>query len=280
MPEAHVNGCNLYYEVDGSGPDVVFIHGEDHGIEQFRDQIPHFSNNYRCLTYYRRGHGKSESAPYGYSLWNQTLDLAELLDSLGITSTAIVGVGMGNAVAVSYTLHKPNRVRGLVLAAWYELDGYPLLERRRQAHRMSFADLHLKMFEIRRDLGEKGLLEFIEREMETLFPIFPKDPALRSRMARMVASHPERHYVQALEHLTSVPNLVPDMDRIHCPMLGVCGIDDPSPDKPELLAHLPNFSQAWIEGARRFTVMEQPEEFNRIASSFLATLPASAPPLS
>ncbi len=277
MPEAHVNGTNLYYEIHGAGPDVVFVHGEDHGIEQFQDQIPYFARDYRCLTYYRRGHGKSESAPYGYSLWNQTLDLAGLLDALGIPHTAIVAVGMGNAVAVSFTLHFPARVRGLAMVAWYELDGYPLLEeRRRKVHPLSFADLHLKMFEIRRDEGEKGLLNFIQRETDSLFPIFPVAPSLRSRMAHMVAQHPDRHYLQALEHLTSVPNMVPEMDRIGCPVLGICGSDDPSPDRPELLAHLPNFKQAWIEGARRFSLMERPEEFNRIAGSFLATLTPEA----
>jgi pimeloyl-ACP methyl ester carboxylesterase len=185
---------------------------------------------------------------------------------------------MGNAVAVSYALYQPERVRGLVLAAWYELDGYPLLEQRRKAHRMSFAELHLKMSEIRRTEGQQALLDFIEREAEVLFPIFPQEPALRSRMAHMVASHPEGHYVQALEHLTSVPNLVPEVHRIHCPILGICGANDPSPDRPELLAHVPNFTQAWIEGARRFTVMERPEEFNRIAGEFLDTLAASGTP--
>jgi pimeloyl-ACP methyl ester carboxylesterase len=147
-----------------------------------------------------------------------------------------------------------------------------LLEQRRQAHRMSFADLHMLMYSISEREGPGGLLSFIEREVDELYPIFPRDPILRSRMARMVASHPARHYVQALEMLTSIPNLIPEMHRIRCPMLGICGTDDPSPDRPELLAHLPNFRQAWIDDARRFTVMEQPERFNELAGAFLATL--------
>jgi pimeloyl-ACP methyl ester carboxylesterase len=42
-------------------PDVVFIHGEDHGIEMFEPQVAHLSPHYRCVTYYRRGHGRSGS---------------------------------------------------------------------------------------------------------------------------------------------------------------------------------------------------------------------------
>src|SRR6476659_4411863 len=68
MPTAHVNDCNFYYEVKGNGPDVVFIHGEDHGIEMFEPQVAHLSPHYRCVTYYRRGHGRTQLTPYGYSL--------------------------------------------------------------------------------------------------------------------------------------------------------------------------------------------------------------------
>ena len=61
MPIAHVNNCDFYYEVTGNGPDVVFIHGEDHGIEMFEPQVAQLSPHYRCVTYYRRGHGRSGS---------------------------------------------------------------------------------------------------------------------------------------------------------------------------------------------------------------------------
>jgi hypothetical protein len=39
MPIAGINNCDLYYEMKGDGPDVVFIHGEDQGIEMFEQQL-------------------------------------------------------------------------------------------------------------------------------------------------------------------------------------------------------------------------------------------------
>jgi pimeloyl-ACP methyl ester carboxylesterase len=159
MPIAKVNDCELYYEVSGHGPDVVLIHGEDHGIEMFEHAIAHLADDYRCMAYYRRGHGKSALPPYGYSLRNQMLDLADLLDHLQIRDAVLVSVAMATTIATSYALEYPDRVRGLVLASWYELDGYPLMERRRQAkHPMTFAALHLKMYEIMRDRGPQGLI--------------------------------------------------------------------------------------------------------------------------
>ena len=71
MPFTNVNSCGFYYELSGDGPDVVFIHGELHGIEYWEYQLTKFSKNYRCLTYYRRAHGKTEAPEYGYSLVNQ-----------------------------------------------------------------------------------------------------------------------------------------------------------------------------------------------------------------
>ena len=65
MPIAKVNGCEIFYEMTGNGPALVFIHGEDHGIEMFAGQVAAFRGNHRCLTYDRRGHGKSEL----HALW-------------------------------------------------------------------------------------------------------------------------------------------------------------------------------------------------------------------
>jgi 3-oxoadipate enol-lactonase len=273
MPSVTVNKCEIYYEQHGVGPDLVFVHGETHGINLFDDQIPHFSRRFRCLSYDRRGHGKSEVAPYGYSLWNQTNDLAALLDRLEIRRAVVVAVAMSTPLAVTYTLHHPERVRGLVLASWYELDGYPLLEQRRRTHAMSFGDLHLMMLDKLRTIGRQGLEDYMEREYETVFPIFPRDKQVRQRLIRLFAQHPPGHYVASGEYYTSLPNLVPEIARIGCPILGVCGDQDPSPDRPELLQHLPNFKEVWIAGARRFTMMEFPAAFNHALDEFLSSLP-------
>jgi 3-oxoadipate enol-lactonase len=88
----------------------------------------------------------------------------------------------------------------------------------------------------------------------------------------MMSSHPPEHYVKAAEFYTSMPNLVPRLKEITCPVLGICGEEDPSPDRPDLLAGLANFQQAWIPGARRFTMIESPSAFNIALTKFLARL--------
>jgi 3-oxoadipate enol-lactonase len=273
VPHASVNNCNFYYESAGAGPPLIFIHGETHGTALFEDQLPHFSSRYQCLTYDRRGHGKSEVPLYGYSLWNQTHDLKCLLDFFGFDRVIIVAVAMSTTIGANFTLLYPERVRALALCSWYELEGFPLLERRRKAHQMSFADLHLKMREILLERGRRGLEDYLEENHAKLLPIFPLDkPAVRKKLVELFASHQPAHYVQSAEFYTSMPNLCAQMHQIKCPVLGICGTDDPSPDKPELMQGVASFRQEWIKGARRFTMMEYPQEFNSIVDSFLARL--------
>jgi 3-oxoadipate enol-lactonase len=271
MSTATVNGCEFYYETAGTGTPLVFIHGETHGTSLFEAQMPHFSRGYRCLTYDRRGHRNSAAPLYGYSLWNQIHDLKCLLDHLSIESAVIVAVAMSTTIGASFALQYPERVKALVLCSWYELDGFPLLEERRKTHQMSFADLHLKMREILLRDGRKALENYIEANYLTFLPIFPPDkPEVRRKLVELFSCHRPEHYIQAGEFYTSMPNIRAQMHRVQCPVLGVCGTDDPSPDRPELLKDVPNFRQEWIEGARRFTMMEYPREFNAMLDRFLS----------
>jgi pimeloyl-ACP methyl ester carboxylesterase len=271
MSFARVNNCDIYYELHGSGPPLVLVHGETHGTILFENQIPHFSQTHRCLIYDRRGHGKSEVPPYGYSLWNQTQDLVCLLDHLKIEEAIIVAVAMSTTIATTFALQYPERVRALVLCSWYELDGYPALEQRRRTQIMTFADLHLKMFDVMQRQGRQGLVDFLDKNSATLMPIFPLDkPAVRKKLIDLFASHHPEHYIKSAEFYTSMPNIRAQMDGLRCPVLGICGTEDPSPDKPELLNNLPNFRQAWVIGARRFTMMEYPDEFNKVLDEFIA----------
>jgi pimeloyl-ACP methyl ester carboxylesterase len=276
MPMAHVNKCNFYYEMAGEGDALVFVHGETHGTQLFEYQIPHYSRTRRCFTYDRRGHGRSQLAEYGYSLWNQTEDLRCLLEFAGIERAVIVAVAMGTPIAATFALQYPNRVDAIVMCSWYELDGFPALENRRKAYQMSFSEVHLKMRDIMLERGRRGLEDFLEENHKTALLIFPPDkPEIRRKLVKLFASHLPEHYVRSAEYYTSIPNMRARLHEVKCPILGICGTSDPSPDDPALLKDVPNFRQAWITGARRFTMMEYPEQFNAVLDQFLAELAPS-----
>jgi hypothetical protein len=55
MPLIEANGCDFHYEMAGPGRDMVFIHGEIHGLEYWEHQLAEPSTDHRCFAYNRRG---------------------------------------------------------------------------------------------------------------------------------------------------------------------------------------------------------------------------------
>lgn len=99
----------------------------------------------------------------------------------------------------------------------------------------------------------------MEQEYGKLFPIFPQDAIVRKKAHQNICITSTWHYVESGEYYTALPNLVPAISKTACPILGICGRHDPSPDRPELLSAMANFEEIWIAGARRFTMMEAGE---------------------
>lgn len=270
MPYVRANNCDLYVEMSGDGRPIVFLHGQTHSLDLFPAQVAEFEKSYRCIAYDRRGHARSQGTPFGYSVWNQAHDLKALLDELKIEKVVLVAVAMSTTIGVTFASQFPERVAGLVLCSWYELDGFPILEERRKKHPVSFAQLHMNMLSILQKDGRAGLVRHLEENYQTLLPIFPPDkPEVTQRLIEIFCCHQPAHYWQTGEFYTSIPNLVPVLKQLICPILGICGSDDPSPDRPELMIENANFEQKWIAGARRFTMMEYPSLFNAEISSFL-----------
>ena len=117
---------------------------------------------------------------------------------------------------------------------------------RRDKHPTTFGKFHMLEYQTMRDLGPQGLVDLFKREGDALLPILPVKPDVREQVMQMIASHPPEHFIKAAEYYTSMPNLTLQFAQLKCPILGICGSDDPSPDNPELLAKVAEFEQVWI----------------------------------
>ena len=56
---ANVNGTSLYYELAGSGPTVILIHGFSIDTRMWDDQMEELTSRYQVLRYDMRGFGRS-----------------------------------------------------------------------------------------------------------------------------------------------------------------------------------------------------------------------------
>jgi 3-oxoadipate enol-lactonase len=267
MPHIKANACNFNYRMEGRGPDIVFIHGEIHGMEYWEHQFTEFSKDHRCFAYDRRGHANTEWTDYGFSLVNQTRDLQKLIEGLGIERPIIVALAFGTAIAANYAIQNPQGVRGLVLGAWSEMhDSLQYFER--------WQKYSLQAAEILEKEGRDGLVAYLrEHGGKSIYRVIPVDSPVREKVVRMFASHPVDEYKRGmLEFGLSVPNLVSDFKKLDLPVLGICGDKDPYPDQPDMLDGMAHFEEApVIAGAGRFVQWERPAEFNALVRSFLKT---------
>jgi pimeloyl-ACP methyl ester carboxylesterase len=117
MATIRVNDLDHYFEEQGSGQLLVFIHGAFVDARLWDSQFNHFAKNYRVLRYDLRGHGRTGPSDLNtYTVETFAVDLVELLDSMGIESAIICGLSLGGMIAQSFAVHNPARVKALILS--------------------------------------------------------------------------------------------------------------------------------------------------------------------
>lgn len=95
--------AKLYVKDYGSGKPVILIHGWPLSNEMWEYQVETLvENNFRVITYDRRGFGKSSQPWNGYSYDSLTDDLKAIIDQLELTDVTLVGFSMGGGEVVRY----------------------------------------------------------------------------------------------------------------------------------------------------------------------------------
>jgi pimeloyl-ACP methyl ester carboxylesterase len=126
-----VDGLRLHYEITGSGPDLVMIHGASGSLRDLtfslRDQL---TDRYRVIVVDRPGLGHSDALPET-SLLAQARAIKAGVAQLGVTDPIVLGQSYGGAVALAWALDGGPRALILVgapslpwpgtLDPWYRL---------------------------------------------------------------------------------------------------------------------------------------------------------------
>ncbi len=119
MPEAIINGFRMYYEVHGTGPALVMIHGGLGGGEGCAQLMAHhaeaLATDFQVVSYDRRAAGRSETPDGGYAIASYAQDLRALLGQLGIARAHVLGSSAGGPIALQFALEHPEMTRTLLL---------------------------------------------------------------------------------------------------------------------------------------------------------------------
>ncbi|MGH2646950.1 MAG: alpha/beta fold hydrolase, partial [Ginsengibacter sp.] len=94
---------NIYYEDLGKGKSLVFIHGWPLSGSMWEYQVTEFTKRgFRCVTYDRRGFGKSDKPFSGYDYDTLAGDLKNVLDELSLEDVTLIGFSMGGGEVAKY----------------------------------------------------------------------------------------------------------------------------------------------------------------------------------
>ncbi|WKG04173.1 alpha/beta fold hydrolase [Mycolicibacterium sp. HK-90] len=109
----------IHYTDTGTGPVLVFTHSWGLTSGQWDQIVPCLADKgFRCVTYDRRGHGRSGAHDGEWTIDLLADDLAALLDHLDLTDATLVGHSLGCGEIVRYlSRHGSGRVGRAVLVA-------------------------------------------------------------------------------------------------------------------------------------------------------------------
>ena len=115
MPTLRRDDTVLYYEVFGSGPDLVLLHPFPLNHHFWDEAVPRLSG-YRVLTPDLRGHGHSELGSGPATMEKHSADLLRLCETEGVSKAVFVGVSIGGYTLFEFWRRHQERVAGLVLS--------------------------------------------------------------------------------------------------------------------------------------------------------------------
>lgn len=115
MAIAQLNGIEIYFELGGSGPRLLFINGSGSTLENSALLLQPFRARFEVLAHDQRGTGLT-SVPAGpYTMADYALDALALLDHVGWERCRVIGISFGGMVAQELAVTRPDRVERLAL---------------------------------------------------------------------------------------------------------------------------------------------------------------------
>jgi 3-oxoadipate enol-lactonase len=259
--KTRINGIEANYELHGreGAPWLVLSHSLACSVRMWDPQIAALKDRYRILAYDTRGHGGSEAPKGAYTLELLADDLKALIDHVGAKNPHYCGLSMGGMIGQTFALKYPGVFRTLMLAdttSRYPAEAWPLWQER------------IKIAE------EKGMAPLVEPTLQRWFtePFRKSNPAPVAAIGKLIASTPVAGYVGCCHAIPKI-NLTARLKEIKCPVLVICGEQDPGTPPAmarEIHDNAPGSKLVMIPQAAHLSNLEQPAAFTKAMRDFLA----------
>jgi pimeloyl-ACP methyl ester carboxylesterase len=263
------DGTKLYYEEEGTGTPVVFVHEYAGDWRTWEPQMRYFSRLHRCVTYSQRGYPPSD-VPQAAERYSQDIfrdDVIALMDALKIDKAHVVGHSMGGATALHVGIKYPQRCIS-VTAAGTGYGSFPDVERREEAKAASRETA--KMFAAQ-DIKTSAATY---AESPTRLPYKYKDPRGYAEFARMLSEHSAHGHAMTMANLQAKRPTLWEMEaalkQFKPPLLVIVGDEDePCIDPSVFLKRtVPTAGLLVIPRSGHTINSEEPAAFNAALADF------------
>ena len=109
-----INGINISVKQEGTGQDLILIHGIFASKEIMNPLFDYYKNNYHVISYDVRGHGESDK-PDEITLDDHAEDLKALIDYFDLENPVVIGLSMGSYITLTAAEKYPSLLSKIVL---------------------------------------------------------------------------------------------------------------------------------------------------------------------
>jgi 3-oxoadipate enol-lactonase len=256
--------CDIYYEMTGMGPAIVFAHGLGGHHGSWWQQTPHFAERFTCVTFAHRGFlpSTNRSGNVGPDVFAE--DLGALIDHLGFSNVSLVAQSMGGWTCLTYALRNPARVSGLVMSATSGTINYRLIDHP-EMRRIGKWDLHAER--TKTELMKAGINAAAGRTMAA------EQPELYARYQYISGTTPAAYKQLVRASLMSTRVLPPStLDGFGVPTLFIAGEEDllfPPGGADAMASIVPRGISKRIPQSGHAVYFERADIFNHHVDSFL-----------
>lgn len=270
--------AGIQYELAGTGPPVICLHGIGGGLESFRPQLddaagtvsasgpsdgagkPSGLSGLTVIAWNMPGYGASEEGRWPPTFGSLSASLGRLIEGLGLGPVSLVGQSIGGMVALEHALRRPEHVSSLVLVATTPAFG---------GRDGSFGEAFLKerLAPLEAGVGMAGMAR--DAAPRLVGPSAARD--VIDSVERPMAAVSEKTWRGILECLVTFDRRS-ELGRVTAPCCLIAGGHDrnaPARTMARMAGRLGNAEYHLIERAGHMVNQEDPARVNRIMGEFV-----------
>jgi len=252
-----------YYDLQGQGQPLVFIHGWGVNHRIWRQQVKYFNPSYKALAVDLPGHGRTQYHTITFE--DMVYGLIDVINALGLAPVTLIGSSLGGLVAFKVYDVCPQIVRSMIFVG-----SHPKFAR---------GENYPAGLDVARIRKLAGQLETHYPNMLNIFfrSLFTSQERSTRRFKwiqtfRKTDALPERQALLAMLDILEKQDLRHVLPKIRIPVQFVTGTQDyicPRALYDRIRADLPSARFDWFENCGHFPFLSKPLEFNLILEDFL-----------